>query len=274
MIGVFDSGVGGLFLLKELHKKFPKQSFVYLADKAYFPYGGKSFSFIRNLVKKNIEFLTVQGARQVIVACNTASVILESGDSYPVPVMGVIEPSLRQAEKKSINKKVGLLATVGTVKSQVFLKKAKALNLDLHIYQQACPRLAPFVEQGGWETSTGKGSGINKDKTLYFLLKEYLQPLISKGVDTVIMGCTHYLYLESAIRECIGKNRKVVGPGGFLVKDLMGLKNAGWFESQNKKRGKVVIFINSQDEEIKKQFYQIWDNGENNVRIVVENLKI
>ena len=225
MIGLFDSGLGGLFLLKELNKKFPNQSFVYLADKMHFPYGDKTSSFLRSLVRENVEFLMSQGAERVIVACNTASAFLEKPESYPVPVMGVIESALKQAEKYSINKKVGLLATEGTVHSRAFLIKEKALNLNLQIYQQACPLLAPFVEKRGWlmthmecdgreeeehffewsvrqkgpEKQIPSHSGGKKERveTLSLLLEEYLQPLINKGVDTVIPGCTHYLYLKT-----------------------------------------------------------------------------
>ena len=269
MIGVFDSGIGGLFLLKELNKKFPKQSFVYLADRAHFPYGEKSASFIRSLVKKNVEFLANQGVEQAIVACNTASSILSSKNSYPVPVMGVVEASLRQAKKDSFNKKVGLLATTGTVKSQAFLNKAKDLDLDLQIYQQACPQLAPFVEQGGWEMSQEQliNKNTDKSKQLSLLLKEYLQPLINKKVDTIIIGCTHYLYLKSAIERYIGKHRKAVGPFAFLVKDLLKIKKSKKCRRKKIngikiKAGEVHIFINSRNEEFKKQICRIWGSSD------------
>lgn len=275
MIGIFDSGIGGLFLLKKLHKKFPKQSFVYLADKAHFPYGEKSFSFIRDLVKKNMEFLVAQGAKRIVVACNTASITLEKENFYSIPVMGVAEASLRQAKKDSRNKKVGLLATEGTVRSRAFLKKEKDLSLDLQIYQQTCPELASFVENGGWKISQGKYIGDNKDKSerLSVLLEEYLQPLMDKGVDTVIMGCTHYLYLESAISRYIGKNKKVVGPFEFLVQDLLEVKRK---ESQEPEAEeiKINVFVSGQDKGFEKQFYQIWGGDKNNVRTVVEQLKI
>ena len=276
MIGIFDSGIGGLFLLKELHKKFPKRSFIYLADKAHFPYGEKHPSVVRGLVKKNMEFLVAQGAKKVIVACNTASVTLKKGDSYPVPVMGVVEASLKQAEKDSCNKKVGLLATRGTVNSQAFLKKAKYLNLNLNIYQQACPQLGPFVEQGGWEISLGQFTSNNMDKTqqLHLLLQEYLQPLIDKEVDTIIMGCTHYLYLESAIRKYIGESRKTVGPLGFLIKELVEMEENEKHEPRGKVGIKINVFVSGQDKEFEKQFHQIWGSNKNNVRTVVEVLKI
>lgn len=271
MVGVFDSGIGGLFLLRELNKKFPEQSFVYLADRVHFPYGEKSISFVHSLVKKNVEFLSHQGVEQVIVACNTASVTLEENEgAYSVPVTGVIKASLRQAQEDSVNKKVGILATTETVQSQAFLKKAKDLNFDLQIYQQACPLLAPFVEQGGWEINHGQfeNDKVEKTKKLSSLLQEYLQPLISKEVDTVIMGCTHYLYLEPAIKQYIGKHRTAVGPLDFLVKDLLEMRKSE--KSKNHKmmgtkikEGEVHIFINGRNEEFKKQIYRIWGSSDN-----------
>ena len=215
MIGVFDSGLGGLFLLKELHKQFPGQGFIYLADQAGFPYGEKSAPAVRALVKKNIEFLAGQGARQVIVACNTATVVLEEAGALPVPTRGVIEPALRQANQDSKNKKVGVLATEGTVRSRFFEQKAKKLNLGVTVYQQACPRLAPFVEEGGWDLEFA-----DREKKLFPLLEEYVRPLMDKGVDTVIPGCTHYLYLQRDIEKLMGMGKKTAGPVQFLIKAL------------------------------------------------------
>ena len=281
MIGIFDSGIGGMFLLKELCKKFPKKSFVYLADRKNFPYGEKSFSFIQSLVKKNMHFLANQGAEHIIIACNTASVTLKEEDAYPVPVTGVIEAALKQAQKDSLNKKVGLLATVGTVKSQAFLKKAKKLNFDLQIYQQACPLLAPFVERGSWNTN--EKQDIAKNKELTFLLKKYLQPLINKGVDTIIMGCTHYLYLEPAIKKYIGQNKKVVGPLNFLIEDLLEItkyeEHSGKHEQKNRKtlekeveNSKINIFIHGQNKDFEKQLCQIWESQKNYMPILIAKI--
>jgi len=317
-IGVFDSGLGGLFLLKELNQQFPGKSFVYLADKMHFPYGEQQLSLVCSLVKKNVDFLISQGVGQVIIACNTASAVLDEQTVYPVPVWGVIEPSLRQAERDSVNKKVGLLATTGTVRSKAFLKKAEKLNLNLQIYQRPCPLLAPFVEQGGWNTHYRKSSkgdpNKNKEKSrtqtnvsaqsktatfkekeyqhkiktrdmkkvgndkqhknqvenLPLLLHEYLDPLMKEGVDTVIMGCTHYLYLQSAIEQYTGKNKKVVGPVNFLIKNMKELyKKSGMLPPPAREKGhgssssdfrasavkaKVSLFIHGKNGQFNGQF--------------------
>ena len=243
MIGILDSGQGGFFLLHKLYQQFPNQNFVCLMDKAHFPYGEKSQAELRSLLRKNIKFLTQQGAKQVIVACNTASAVLEKPSAYPLPVKEIISASLKQASQYSQNKKVGVLATKGTVESQAFLIKSKKLNQDLHIYQQACPLLAPFVEQFG-PLSQREGAPLSdrglapfgdekatpllkdslytiKNKKLTPLLKQYLEPLVAKGVDTLILGCTHYLYLQKAVEEYLGKEIKVVGPVPSLIQDML-----------------------------------------------------
>ncbi len=283
-----------MFILKKLHKTFPEKSFVYLADKAHFPYGEKASSVVRSAIRKNVQFLADQGAELVVAACNTADACLKEQNIYPVPVTGVISASLKQANKDSKNKKVGLLATEGTVRSQAFLRKAKELNFNLQIHQQACPLLAPFIEQKGWkikEIQTEKeirSQNINTEKDnlmknrrmtkqmhretkreyninpknfqdkietqnntyiqsntknrnekiayinkqhemLSFLLKKYLQPLVNKEVDTIILGCTHYLYLKSAIEQYLKKDKKVVGPMNFLIQSLL-KKEVGRFD--------------------------------------------
>ena len=284
MIGILDSGQGGLFLLHKLYQRFPKQDFVCLMDKAHFPYGEKSPNVLRSLLRKNINFLTQQGVKEVIVACNTASVVLEKPSAYPVPVKEIISASLKQAYQYSQNKKVGVLATKGTVESKAFLIKSKKLNQDLHIYQQACPSLAPFVEQFGplsqegvapttergvapttkrgvapttvpMDTSKEKAIPLLDDslytiqnKKLLPLLNKYLKPLVTKGVDTVILGCTHYLYLQKAVEEHLGKEKKVAGPVPFLIKDML---KSPLNKKARKETGKITLFIHNREKQFK-----------------------
>lgn len=288
MIGIFDSGIGGIVLLKALKKRMPKESFVYLADRANFPYGEKNVSAINNLVKKNIEFLMAQKSEQIVIACNTASVTLKSKHSYPIPVKGVIEASLKQASRSSVNKKIGLLATRVTVKSKIFLKRAKKLNLNLQIYQQACPLLAPCIEQGAWmldkeytkANQTYKNQIKIQNKKILPLLQKYLDPLMKKGVDTVILGCTHYLYVKSAIQEYMGENKKAIGPINFLVKKLWERKKLAetkkkYYSDHSRHSGEVRnpkkepttnIFINGKNIKFAEQCHQIWGD-ENNIKI-------
>ena len=263
MIGIFDSGLGGLFLLKELSQKLPQQSFIYLADRAHFPYGEKKLSFVQSLVKKNITFLKNQGAKRIIVACNTASAVLEEQSTYPVSVTGVIEPALKQADKVSITRKIGVLATTGTTRSQIFLRKTEELKLNLQIHQQACPRLAPFLEEGGWKiVQTQCGSA---------LLKNYLKPLLDKNVDTIIMGCTHYLCLKPIIEKYIGVGKKAVGPVNFLIQDLLSqeknIKMSSIHQAGSQKEpcprnvfSEIHLFVTRESEEFEQQVRMICEN--------------
>ena len=222
MTGILDSGVGGLFLLKALSEKRADTQFIYLADQKHFPYGEKSLSFVRFLVQKNVEFLSNQGAGRIIVACNTASAVLEQESKSPVPVMGVITASLKQAEKDSQNGQVGVLATEGTVRSQAFLREKKNIAPHLNIYQKACPLLAPFVEKVSLALCSGTLMPTAKSR-LFSLLDSYLPPLLQKGVDTIIMACTHYLYLKPMLEQYLPKGIKVVGPVDFLIQDFLSM---------------------------------------------------
>ena len=275
MIGIFDSGIGGIVLLKALSKKMPRESFVYLADKANFPYGEKPSYTVYTIVKKNLEFLIAQKVKQIIIACNTASITLESQNSYPVPVKGVIKYSLKQANRYSLNKKVGVLATTATIKSEIFIKKAKALNFNLEIYQQACPLLAPFVEEGAWilnqEHSNNQEQIKTQNKKILPLLQEYLDPLINQGADTIILGCTHYLYLQPIIQKYLGKKKKVIGPIDSLVKELLKerkktikvIKN----QETKKKAPSVIFFINGKNRRFAEQCQQVW-GGQKSIKIL------
>ena len=286
MTAVLDAGIGGLLILRALIKKFPKEPFIYLADQKHFPYGDKNSTYIRNLLKENVCFLNHQGAKRVIVACNTASAVLEkTAGAYPIPVTGVILASLKQAQKESQNGKVGLLATTGTVRSQAFLQIATESEArtrsprPIKIYQQACPLLAPFVEKEGWKlwldhhkTLSQKISTKSRSERKVAealspprqagrqagrqglphgvcptefaprglphgvcptgsvprslpharrLLDRYIPPLLDRGVDTIILGCTHYLYLRPFIEQYLGESQKVVGPEDFIIKEFV-----------------------------------------------------
>jgi len=246
MIGVFDSGLGGAFLLKSLIQYFPNQSFIYLADRANFPYGDKKAHIVQDLVRKNINFLFSKGAKKVLVACNTATTVLEK--NYPIPVMGVIDASLKKAHQDSINKRVGLLATSRTVNSDFFLNRAKELGLSMVIYQQACPFFSPFIE--------GELKGYCKDS----LIKKYVDPLLDKGVDSIILGCTHYLILKSDIKKYIGKNKKVVDPLQFIKEDL--IKEEEHTFSLKKTYQDITFFANTKNKTFEEKLKDLWGKSD------------
>ena len=253
MIGIFDSGAGGVFVLQKLVKSFPSSDFLYLADKAHFPYGEKSSSFIRKITKQNIDFLADKGAKHVIIACNTASttVIEKPFRKTNVKVTEIITASLKTAHLKSLNQKVGVLATSKTVQSKAFIKQAKILDLNLKIYQKSCPLFAPFIEEKQKNFRSKKDYlyfklFITKKEKLYLnkLFKFYIDPLLKKKVSAIILGCTHYLYLKPFIMTYIKTNSgftesvKLISPLSYLSRELK--KNI--LQKENQKQ-KIRMFI-------------------------------
>jgi glutamate racemase len=198
-IGVFDSGVGGLTVVSALRRRLPGESILYLGDTARLPYGSKSPDTVTRYTRRNIEFLTERGVKAVVVACNTASALaLPDLDLRGVPTWGVIEPGARAAAAVSRGR-VGVIATEATVRSDAYPKALRALRPDLEILSQPCPLFVPLVEEG-W----------HDDPVTEEVAERYLRPLLVAGVDTLVLGCTHYPLLKPVLQ-------RVAGPGVILV---------------------------------------------------------
>ena len=257
-IGLFDSGVGGLFLLKTLSQKFPGCSFMYLADLKNFPYGEKPISHLQNLVRSNVAFLQKKSADVVLVACNTAEAAFQEGGLSMEGVHGIIDFSIQSAAKlfssrsssvSSAKKKLGVLATTATVDSSVYPLRVQQLGLKWEVYQQACPRLAPWVE-----SSTAQKS----KKDLDLMLKNYVHPLIRQGVEVVILGCTHYLYVEKEIGKALHFPLvQPAGPLAFLTKFIDSFCSSQKNKLQIKKAPAVKIFIRGGLEEYRQKYRSI-----------------
>ena len=209
-IGVFDSGLGGLSAVKEILEVLPNESIVYFGDTGRVPYGTKSNKTIIKYATQDEAFLLSQGVKMIIAACGTvSSVAKETGDNLPVPFLGVVEPSAKEAVKLSKNKKIGVIGTSATVKSGSYEKAVKALDESCEVYSVACPLFVSIVEQG-W---------IDKDDEIALLTaKRYLQPLIEKGVDTLILGCTHFPLIAGTIAKVMGPGVALVSSGGATAK--------------------------------------------------------
>ncbi len=205
-IGVFDSGVGGLSVLNVLIKKFPTENFVYLGDTARLPYGSKSPGTIQKYVIQNINYLVKnQDIKAIVVACNSASTVLSSAldelnFNYTIPILGVIGPGANAAYKSTKNKKVGLWATRATVKQGSYEKALKLLDPDVEVFQIACPLLVPLVEEGLWDHAITEAT-----------IDLYLTQLKGTGVDTLILGCTHYPFIRKKIEAQILKHGLKIG---------------------------------------------------------------
>src|SRR5579863_6555882 len=200
-IGVFDSGIGGLTVLKELIALLPGEDFIYLGDTARLPYGTKSNEVIVRYSRENTEFLLAKGIKLLVVACNTSSAVAlgEIASHTMVPVIGVIEPGARAAVKASRTGKIGVIGTEATIASGAYTRAIQHLRPRAEIYTRACPLLVPLVEEGWTDNEIA-------EQTVAY----YLESLKLSGIDTLLLGCTHYPLLS----ELFGR---VLGPGVSLV---------------------------------------------------------
>jgi len=195
-IGVFDSGVGGLTVVKELIRQLPDEDIVYFGDTARVPYGIKSKETIIHFSIENILFLLKQDVKLICVACNTASSLALPAirNHFRVPIVGVISPGAKEAVYASQNKRIGVIGTKGTIKSRTYEMEIKQLNSGIKVTAAACPLFVPLVEEG-WLS----GDVVTR------VAKTYLQPLKDAKVDTVILGCTHYPLLRPVIQGILGQ---------------------------------------------------------------------
>lgn len=200
-IGVFDSGLGGLTVVKALMQRLPQEDIVYFGDTARVPYGTKSRESIIRFSKENARVLLKYHVKMIVVACNSSSShALETlKKRFPLPVLGVIEPGVKKAVSMTRKKRIGIIATPATINSGSYLKKIIQLNPSLKVVSQACPLFVPLVEEGWYER-----------EITFRVAKEYLGKIKRFGVDTLILGCTHYPLLKKILR-------RVVGPGVDLI---------------------------------------------------------
>lgn len=197
-IGVFDSGLGGLTVLKSLVARFPNENFIYLGDTARIPYGIKSSRTIALYLQQNLHFLEALQVKAVVIACNTASTQVAKVP-FSKPVYNVIEPGARKAASVTKTNCIGVIGTRTTVANKSYVTEIEKISKDLTVYQQATPLLVPLVEEG-WDD----------DPITNLIVYRYLSPLIHKGIDTLILGCTHYPILKPAIQKVTGNNIQLV----------------------------------------------------------------
>ena len=219
-IGIFDSGVGGVTVLKALTQKWPGEKFLYLADTARLPYGAKSSDTIEQYFIQNLNFLLKEGVKAVVVACNSASsVLLRKQIPSPVPIYNVIHPGARLAVAASKTQHIGVVGTRATMLSEAYIQAIKEQNPHAVVYQQACPLLVPLVEEN-WVD----------DPLTNMVIYRYLQPLLQNPIDTLVLGCTHYPVLKTAFQKVVGSNVELIdSPMGIiseLEKDLSLSKRA------------------------------------------------
>lgn len=200
-IGVFDSGVGGLTVLKELCRQLPGEQLFYLGDTARVPYGTKSPRTVLRYAMEASAFLVEQGVKMLVVACNTASSVALPAleDRFSLPVIGVIEPGARRAFQLTGNRRVGVIGTEGTVKSEAYARAIHALDPGIEVFAAPCPLFVPLAEEGWANHPVARLAAA-----------EYLAPLQQHGIDTLVLGCTHYPLLKETLHQVLGDRVELV----------------------------------------------------------------
>lgn len=223
-IGVFDSGVGGLTVAREIMRQIPNERIVYFGDTARVPYGSKSQDTIIRYSRQIIRFLKTKGVKAIVVACNTASAFaLETiRPELDIPIIGVVKPGAKVAALTTKNGKIGVIGTEGTVKSEIYTETIHRDNKEAEVMGKACPLFVPLVEEG-WI----------KDPVTVTVAKRYLKPFKESDIDTLILGCTHYPLLRSTVRQIMGESVNLVNPAYETAVELkrlleeQGIENDG-----------------------------------------------
>jgi glutamate racemase len=210
-IGVFDSGVGGLTVLRALRQQVPDESLVYLGDTARVPYGTKSSPTVIRYAHEAARFLLAQRVKLLVVACNTASAVAvdELVQRYRVPVIGVIQPGAKRALEVTRNGRIGVVGTEGTIRSGAYDRVLRQSRTDIVVHSAACPLFVPIAEEG-WSSH----------EVARLAAREYLAPLLDKGIDTLVLGCTHYPLLKKTLQEVVGAEVQLVDSAQETAKSV------------------------------------------------------
>lgn len=244
-IGVFDSGIGGLTVVRELRKVLPSEDIVYLGDTARVPYGTKSPGTVVRFAQEDTRFLVQQNVKAVVVACNTCSAwalpVLEK--KFNLPVFGVILPGVRAALDKSRAHRIGIIGTSATIRSKAYANAILARSDSAQVFARACPLLVPLVEEG-W----------TRHPVTATVLREYLQPLLARRIDTLILGCTHYPLLKPLIRKVTGPRVALVDSAescAHYVRERLGHLNL--LAQKRRRAGTILPFVTDETD----QFAQV-----------------
>ena len=210
-IGVFDSGVGGLTVMREIMRQIPNEKIVYFGDTARVPYGSKSKETVTRYSRQIVRFLQTKQVKAIVVACNTASAYAldELEKEIDIPMIGVVKPGAKAAVDATRNGRIGVIGTAGTVSSGIYSTYIKELKTDVDVIAKACPLFVPLVEEGLWQ-----------DPVTDEIVIRYLSELSDVGIDTLIMGCTHYPLIRSTIGRIIGEHVTLVNPAYETAREL------------------------------------------------------
>jgi len=259
-IGVFDSGVGGISVLKHIHALLPNEQLLYVADSKYAPYGNKTPAEIKSRCFEIADFLIAHHAKVIVVACNTATAaaIDAMRERYGLPIIGM-EPALKPAAEASRNGIVGVLATTGTLKSAQFAGLLESYGRNVKVVTQACVGLVECIERGELDAANTRA-----------LIKQYCSPLLSEGADTIVLGCTHYPFVADIISEIIGNDITLIDTGAAVANHLKRKLEGQGLLSLGKKIADVKFWTNSENPSAKQVIEQLWGSV-SNVSALIES---
>ena len=226
-IGIFDSGFGGLTVARAVRQQLPNESLIYFGDTARCPYGPRPLEEVQGYVRQICAWLERQDVKMIIIACNTATAagLHLAQREFNVPVIGVVEPGARAAARATLNRRVGVIATQGTVDSQAYVKAIQDRDAGIDVMQQAAPRFVEVVEEGLRAGGADLGSATFKDVGLQLpsdfdaIAHGYLDGLIEHDIDTLVLGCTHFPLISPRIREVVGESVRVISSAEETAKD-------------------------------------------------------
>lgn len=239
-IGVFDSGIGGLTVAKEIIKQLPNESIIYLGDTARVPYGTRSNEVVTLFAKELADFLLKRNVKCLVVACNTiSSVALKQIEKdSPIPVIGVVEPAAQKAVLNSKNKRIGVIGTTGTIQSKAYEQIIKRLYPEVKLFSLACPLFVPLAEEG-----------LHSHLATKLIAEEYLKKFKSQKIDTLILGCTHYPLLLGVIKEVLGPEITLVDSALPTAEKLEGVLRKENLLNE-KKNTKYKFFVTDAPERV------------------------
>jgi glutamate racemase len=242
-IGIFDSGIGGLTVSKEVFKLLPNENVVYFGDTGRYPYGPRSTEIVRRFSRQNVNFLLEQGVKFIVVACNTASSLALNYIQriYNIPMIGVIEPGARGAIEKSKTRRIGVIGTQGTINSLAYERALRLLNGTLKIYSRACPLFVALAEEGYIDQPATK-----------LIAADYLEDIRRKNIDTLILGCTHYPLLKKPIATVMGSRVRLIDSAEETAKATRAALEALDLLTDSARPGKRQFFVSDSPEKFKK----------------------
>lgn len=227
-IGVFDSGFGGLTVAREIAKALPQESLIYVGDSARCPYGPRDLSEVDGFVQQIGAWLVAQGVKMIVIACNTATAagLAHAQRTFPVPIIGVVEPGARAAVHATRNRRVGVIATKGTIDSGAYAKAIRHIDAGITMFSTATPRFVEIAErgirmaEGPVEDYTSLASKVYIRPAFQEIAKEYLEPLRRCEIDTLVLGCTHYPLLKALIGAVVGRDVTLISSAKEAARDV------------------------------------------------------